>query len=169
MKSKILAMIILAIVLGSCATQKKKLEKFQTFALNNPGELAKLCADKFPVKEITKPGRVDTVPGKTVFLPGKTIYLKGDSVKCPDQQVDCPPSTTAQPDTVYREDTAKLKVWMDKWQSERDSLNLVKGQLKETKDNLETSERKNQTKLWTIVALIGILGAGVFLKIKGIL
>lgn len=168
MKSKIL-IVIMAMLLGSCATYQKKLNKFQTFALNNPSELAKLCADKFPVKEITKPGRIDTVPGKTVFLPGKTIYLKGDSVKCPDQQVDCPPSTNAQPDTVYREDTAKLKVWMDKWQNSQDSLNMVKGQLKTTRENLEASERKNQTKLWTIVALIGILGAGVFLKIKGIL
>lgn len=168
MKSKILSMIILAIVLGSCATQKKKLEKFQNFALNNPGELAKLCADKFPVKEITKPGRVDTVPGKTVYLPGKTIYLKGDSVKCPDQTVQCPPSTN-KTDTVFREDTAKLKMWMDNFQKERDSLNLVKGQLSEVKDQLKSSEIQNRTKLWTIVALIGIIGAGVFLKIKGII
>lgn len=169
MKSKLTIIVILAMMLGSCATYQKKLNKFQTFALNNPAELAKICTDKFPVKEVVKPGRVDTLPGKTVFIKGETIYLKGDSVKCPDHSVDCPPSTTAQPDTVYREDTAKLFVALDKEQKTRDSLNLVKGQLTEVKDQLKKSQNSNTTKSYIIMSLLLVIGVGAFLKIKGLL
>ena len=169
MKNKLTLMVILAMLLGSCATYQKKLNKFQTFALNNPAELAKLCTDKFPVKEVVKPGRVDTVPGKTVFIKGETIYLKGDSVKCPDHSVECPPSTNAQPDTVYREDTAKLFVALDKEQKSRDSLNLVKGQLKQANEQLKKSQNSNTTKSYIIMSLLLVIGVGAFLKIKGLL
>lgn len=166
---KKLTVMILAMMLGSCATYQKKLEKFQNFALNNPVELSKLCADKFPVKEVVKPGRVDTVPGKTVFVTGKTIYVKGETIKCPDDSVQCPPSTKAQPDTVYREDTAKLFVALDKYDKARDTVSQQKGTIKELKGQLKKSDIANTQKTWTIVALIAIIGAGVLLKIKGIL
>lgn len=169
MKSKLTLIVILAIFLGSCATYQKKLNKFQTFALNNPAELAKLCTDKFPVKETVKPGRVDTVPGKTVYVQGKTIFVKGEPVKCPDDSVKCPPSTKAQPDTVYREDTAKLFMALDREQKTRDSLNLVKGQLKERGEQLKKSEKNNTTKSYIIISLLLIIGVATFLKFKGLL
>lgn len=158
------------IMLSSCASYKKQLNKFQTFALNNPAELAKLCTDKFPVREITKPGRVDTVPGEIVYLPGDSIPCPdGSKVKAPDKKVQCPPSTVCTPDTVLQEDTARLFVALDKADKLKDSLNLVKGQLKERGEQLAESKKTVTSRNWTIAVLILILGVATVLKVKGIL
>lgn len=75
---------ILAIVLAGCNTYQKQLNKFQLFAYNNPGEVAKICAKDYPfIGGETKSDtviRIDTVKGQihrdTIVVNGiKTIRL----------------------------------------------------------------------------------------------
>lgn len=161
MKSKLIMFGVIAMMLASCATYEKKLNKFQLFALNHPAELAKLCADKFQVKEITKPGRIDTVPGKTVYLPGDSIPCPdGTKVKSPDKKVQCPPSTICTPDTIRMEDTAKLFLMAADRDKYKDSLNVMKGKL-------EAVKKISSSRLWIIIGVAGAIALAIFSKFKG--
>lgn len=169
MKSKILFMAILALMLGSCATYQKKLNKFQQFANQNPAELAKLCGNKFPVKTEYLPGRVDTIQGREIVVKGYPIPCPdGTKVTPPDRTVKCPPSTV-QHDTLKVEDTAKLFLALDSNAKLNTKVNTLNGQIIEKDKALEDSKSQSKQRLWGLIIMAGALGVGIFLKIKSII
>lgn len=121
----------LLILLSGCMSVKKAEKVMRA----NPTELAKLCADCFPVKESEViEGKRDTLFSEVTKIDTLKVEVLAD---CPDGTkvvVDCPPNKVIyrdviinKTDTIKVRDTAKEQVLQDKITSlENDNKGLTK-------------------------------------------
>lgn len=136
----------------------------------NPDKLAELCAEEFPGSDTVfikgdTTVRVDTVTeGVFIEIPCDTVTL---TAKCPPTKVITRTvtihDTLIKPD-VYKEANLNFTIQArDKTIAEQAiTINRIQGDLDKMKD------KRNW---WRMVALIlaGVLGLGIFLRIKRIL
>jgi len=152
MKRFILSLACIALLASACVTQKKVDKYFdrnpeflqvkaEAYLNDHPEVLAQKCSEKFPVKEVTKPGKPviirDTIPGQTIPCP-------------PSGLVQCPPSTKDSViirDTTYLEDTAKLYALEARY---RDSLQLQFNTLQGSINNEFKAKTEVETRLTTL-------------------
>jgi len=124
--------LIICLLFISCASEKK---------------LAKICADKFPIKDSTIIiEKIDTtyeyIKGDSIRVP---IYLKGSVVY---KDTICPPVkarvvTKTKEKIVYQENTAKIRVFelqIQKISQEKQKLTDENNKLKDTIKN-KTNQR----------------------------
>lgn len=149
---RISIVLLACILLSGCKVTEKKAKEW---AYNHKSELAKWCADCFPVKPI------EVIKGVPVLIPGDTIVTT-DTVKvqvdCPDgTKVECPPTrivtirdTLMSTDTVKVRDTAKERVLEDSLSDREERLT----------DALKSRDG------WRKFGLIGwgILGVGLLVR-----
>ncbi|MFN8406768.1 MAG: hypothetical protein U0X71_04735 [Sphingobacteriaceae bacterium] len=138
--------IIYVLLLSSCASQQKQADRAYRFFRQNPTNLAKLCADQYPVKE-------QWIAGKEI-IQIDTIRLADEKVPCPtlgNQKtafIRCPGAKTIvqkihRTDTLFRENTARITD--------------ISNQLNETK--MELAITKRRTKLLSLIcATVCLLG-----------
>lgn len=158
-------LLFISIAFISCNPVKKAIKTFN----ENPEAAAAYCADKFPVEDI----RVitDTIEKTDTLIEGKFIEIPCDTVTL---TAVCPPSkvitrTIRITDTIIKRDQAK-EITLQNTVGQRDktigeqavTINRIQGELDKMK------EKRNW---WRIVALIlaGVLGLGIFLRIKRII
>lgn len=100
-------LLLLALLLSSCYTQKKAAQQTSKAYLTYPGPFAQQVVKWFPPK-VYDSTRVEIRPGKVTYLPGDTIVIDCDSVVKQTQsyiighkqaprtsivRIPCPPST----------------------------------------------------------------------------
>lgn len=155
-------LVLLGGCLQSCVTQRK-VEKYLN---NNPLFASEWCGTKYPVKE-------RLIKGKDSIIE-KTVEVKGDSVDCPPQvkgndtirvKVKCPDQKIVyhnvyRTDTVEKENTAKLNALQLRYNE------LVKNYAVE-KDNRLEAEYDAKKWMWWFIGLVGIVGIGILMKLKG--
>lgn len=146
------------LLLSSCMS----VEKAEKVMRANPVELAKLCADCFPVK------KSEVIKGDIVYLPSDTVYVESVEVveviaDCPDGtkvKTKCPPCKdkiihipSLRVDTVEVRDTAFEEVL----KNERDDYNNKYSNMEQLRDGW----RK-----WCLVlgGVLLLLCIGLFLK-----
>lgn len=153
MKNLVKSLLILSL-LSSCMSVKKAEQVMRA----HPSELAKLCADCFPVKE-------SEVKIDTKFIKGKDS-LRVDTVEadCPDGtkvKKKCPPCNVKDPDTlvitkeVKLRDTAYEKVLI----KERDEA------INERDEATKSRNGWRKSSLWAW-GIIGAAGLWIALKSK---
>lgn len=174
---------IMAFIVSSCNSYKKQLNKFQTFGYQHTNELAKMCAEKFPVKDsvgapvidstkradnINYQGRIDSLKDKATTLQRKMYQ---DSVN----KTDCAKSSQyyknqvtglvnqisslqqsykpCKPDTIFKTNTVYRKDVAE--------LSVVSSRFRMANDSLhvqkqltEKSEKTARTRLYLIIGLI---------------
>lgn len=152
MKTKLL-LLITAVLLSSCMTQKKQQRIATAYMHSHPVELATLCNIHFKPQTIFKEGK----PIHT----SDTTYLPGEEIPCPEgaSHVQCPPQKTIR-DTVFRTDTmeivdkASIAVLLD----QINTLSISEAVLK---NELSNSRKANRNKTWWIIGLgLAVLGLG---------
>lgn len=167
---KAFTLLFVMILLSSCMSWKKQLERSTTFFVKNPEELAKLCYTKFPTKPDT------LIIGKTDTVPGPVVYVKGDSVKCPDgskqkspdKVVKCPASTH-RVDTVFREDPRKVFLFQSEIKRFKDSVLVLHTKLQESEKNVREARKQSQNRLFIVIGLIVLIVGGFIARMKGFL
>lgn len=166
---KLIVIGFVSILIASCASYQKKLNKAKNFLLADPTELSKLCSDRFPNKN-------EYIKGKTDTVAGATIYVKGDSVKCPDgtkkkapdKSVKCPPSTHSV-DTIKVADSAMIYYLTAQIKKADDSLNIYHERMKVRDAEIVKTKKENRKKIFIIIGLCALIGGGVLAKIKGVI
>lgn len=154
-----------AILLGGCLQSCVTERKVEKYLKKNPLFASEWCAEKYPVKEKFIKGK-DSIIEKTVTVKGDSIPCppneKGEvvKVKCPDQKIVY--QNVYRTDTVEKESTAKLSALQQLYND------LDKKYAIEKESRLE-AENKAKKRLWWLIGLVGVIGIGVLLKIKGVL
>lgn len=147
-----ISILIACILLSGCKVTE---QKAKDWAYNHKSELAKWCADCFPVKPI------EVIKGVPVLIPGDTVVTT-DTVKvqvdCPDgTKVECPPAriitirdTLVSVDTIKVRDTAKERVLEDSLSDREDRLT-------------DALKSRNTWRKWCLI-FGGLFGIGVVLR-----
>lgn len=154
---RILILLLASLLLFSCKAQRKiNAEKYYE---ENQMDLAALCAVKFPVIPIFKPGETIT---KT-----DTVTLAGDSIPCPPDstgvivKIPCNPKIItvheSRTDTIIKENTAQIAGFIS------DKAKL-EGQKQVLLSQLEAHKKKSRDRLWIIIAVSTVLGLFIFFK-----
>lgn len=157
--------LLLAIVLlASCTTQNKV---YTYMGKNNDFKL-KYLAENCTVNEITK-----LIKGKDSIIE-RTVTLVGDSIPCPTingiiQKAKCPDARIVYKE-ILRVDTV-LKQIENKAKLDYLSASLSKVNDLLAKEKIERTQAENtaQKRLWYLIGILGLIGVGVFLKVKKIL
>lgn len=154
-----------AILLGGCLQSCVTERKVEKYLKKNPLFASEWCGNKYPVKEKFIKGK-DSIVEKTVTVKGDSIPCppneKGEvvKVKCPDQKIVY--QNVYKTDTIERENTAKLSALQIRYND------LYKKYAIEQYNRLEDKKKANKW-MWMFIGLVGVIGIGVLLKIKGIL
>ena len=118
-----------ALLLSSCIS----VEKAEKVMRANPVELAKLCADCFPVK-------VSEVKIDSIFIKGKTT-VRTDTVQadCPDGtkvKVKCPECKLVTPDTIRINNVTKIRdtAFEEVLKNERDDYKNKYANMEQSRD-----------------------------------
>lgn len=192
---KLIAICLLLFV-GGCMTAKKQQRIAESFYADFPDSLAKACMQKFPPKvgEV-KPGvvKVDTVvktdtaavnrwakrfDSLLANLPVKVIHANADSMRKAIRSIlvnqfseECKSMAVEKwrVDTLPVADSAAIKYWYGSYMHERDERNKVEGKLQAMETEKDAWKSKARNRWWIIAGLIVAIGAGIFLRIKGIL
>lgn len=149
-------LFLLLLLLSGCVS----VEKAERVMRSHPKELAKLCADCFPVREI------EVIRGDTVVLIDTVSEVISDTIRvnadCPDGTVvtvDCPPNKiitrvvkSHTTDTIKVRDTAYERVLSD----ERDDYRDKWANVEQSRDTW----RKRAILGWGILLALGV-GFGV--------
>ena len=155
---RILTIIVISILLGSCTTSKKA----KKYAYSHKDELAEWCAECFPVKES------EITPGKTIFIPGDTL-ITTDTVKvqvdCPDgTKADCPPAKIVTVrDTVVRTDTIKIRDTAKETVLSNNNNNL-KIDVAERDREIVSLKDRNKKLNYALMILGGLIAVGLFVR-----
>lgn len=176
MKRIIFSLACISLLASACVTQKKVDKYFdrnpgflqvkaEAYLNDHPEVLAQKCTEKFPVREVVKPGKPvisrDSVPGPTIPCPPSGV------VQCPPSTVD---SVTIR-DTIYLEDQAKIYALEARYQDSLQSqFNTLQGKIStelEARITAETkltqlAEKYGSAKI-AIMALAGILIVAVII------
>lgn len=179
MKRFIFSLACIALLASACVTQKKVDKYFdrnpeflqvkaEAYLNDHPEVLAQKCTEKFPVREVVKPGKPvisrDSVPGATVPCP-------------PSGTAQCPPivnETITIRDTTYLEDTAKLYAlearYRDSLQSQFNRLQgeintELKGKITAETKLTQLAEKYGSAKI-AIVVLAGFLILFLFISAR---
>lgn len=148
----------------SCvSTYERQKIKAEKFYLSNPKDLAKICANEFPVKDIFIKGddkivsdtiyRTDTVFTQ-IFVNGETKYIK----------TPCPVNKTIT-NTVYRVDTVKIER-TDKLKVVTDNLNATNDLLEKEKQSLTKAKNTKNIFMYISIGLFLLIIAGIAYLIK---
>lgn len=153
------------ILLFTSCSQSKKLQKAKETMLSNPAELAKICADRFPVKDtvIYKPGSVE----RDTLFEYQEIYIP----------VECPPSDkdTVIQWKVKREKEIVVEQYRDtsiiyrRDQAKEYSLHSEIDQLKKENSKLIAKVdtlKKYRDWMWILIIAV-IIGGGLWFWFKG--
>lgn len=158
-----LIIVLLALFVAGCATTERKAKSYY---LDHKDQLAELCKDCFPVKEIY-------IKGEEVYLKPDTVFKKGDTVvveaDCPDgskAKVKCPPNDTIEVyipvmriDTMVKADSAAIFYWKNEYlklEKEKKNLELDVVELKEDKSYW-------MKRAWIFGGIIGLyIGFSIF-------
>jgi hypothetical protein len=152
--------IAIAVILSGCATFEKQKSRAELFYRTYPNELAPICADAFPVKQIM-------LPGKAVVTHDTTI-IPGPQLKCPPDAagktttLNCPPNKTIR-DAIYKTDTMVLEntARVDQYRQEL----LTCGTTTEAQEKqIEQLKAESIKKLWWIIGLSVALAGSVALR-----
>lgn len=166
-KQLIFILLILMLIAGliqSCkVSEQKKIDKAKIVALNHPNEFAQICAQLFPVRESFIKGK-DSIVRDTLYeekVVKVPVVVKGDTIfvdaKCPKTKTLT--NTVYRTDTLFKENTAKLKALENLYNKRGDELNKTKTLLTEAK---LSSGQKN----WVIGGLAFLFFGAFFLWIR---
>ena len=157
----LLAIATMAVFSVSCLTEQKAVD-----FLTKRGQLPRICADLYPPV---------VTPGKIVHT-SDTVLQEGPQVPCPPAPVDsagkqkivyvkCPPSIFVH-DTISQHDTIENFARIEAQGRQIDSL-IVVAKVREAAEKKAEKQAKNR--LFGLIGLSGIIGAGLFLKLKNII
>lgn len=157
--SKLIVIYFIA-VLASCTTVKKAKQVLN----DNPYDAALYCAEKFPVKDTTYfiEGVIrDTVTDFIETTKYDTTTLKDTVVKTITKTNFV---IKIKIDTLvkFRENTARVEAKEYELQTLKKSLDYI------TKEAVEWERKAKRNMKWLLI-LAGVLGVGIFLKIKKII
>ncbi len=160
----LVALTLIISCMFSCVTryerQKIKAEKFYS---ENPKDLAKICADNYPVKETIRKGK-DSLITDTVFrtdsvfveriVNGKTEYVK----------IPCPTNKTINR-YIYRTDTVKIENTA-KISSLSNDLNKVRDLLDKEKQSLIKAKKTKNIFMYISIGLFVLIIVGIAYLIR---
>lgn len=161
----ILYTAFIALMLTSCSTLEKKIEKAKSVAYANPKSFAEFCGNVYPPKESYIKGKDSTIVDTLVRRDTVTVFITGKDGRIDTVKLPCPPckgitKTIFRTDTVKQENTAKLEAVMN------DKMKFEQMYALENKARLEAGKTA-KNRLWYLIGLLGVIGVGVVLKIKG--
>lgn len=158
-------LFLLVLVFVSCNPLKKAVKTFD----ENPGPAALYCSDRFPSRDTIILGDtvtiIDTITeGVMIEVPCDTVTL---TAVCPPAKIITKVKTVI--DTVIRIDQAKVLASLHTI-SERDKT-IAEQAITINRIQSDFDKMKDKRNWWRMVALIlaGVLGLGIFLRIKRIL
>lgn len=151
---------IAILIASGCSTFNKQKSKAEQFYQRYPNELARVCADAFPVKEKLIPGK-ETVKHDTTLVAGPEI-------KCPpaadgkQTTLHCPPTKNIthyvyRTDTLIKENTARV----DQYRQDLLTCGNTTEGLENQVNDLKTAER---SKLYWIVGLVAAMAGSIVLR-----
>lgn len=156
---------VTVLILSGCYTERKARQEMSKAHLNYPSILPELCADLFPVTEITIQGDTvfvtDTV-FDAIFFPSDTTILN-DTVRIvktlPGKTVTIT-NTVTRVDTIIQKSTAEIA-----------ACSIARdGAIKLANDNAATAAKwKKRATLYgfSALGLILVIGVWTYFKIKG--
>lgn len=163
---KRILILLVVIVMASCSSYKKQLAKAQAFYTQYPNELAKVCADKFPIGIQYIKGR-DSISYDTTY---KTIW-----VSCPPNGKDTSrikiplaiPTVNhhQRPDTIIKTNTAAY----DSLKNHSYAQDIIASALRQQVADITAQDKADaHTALMRLFIIIGIgivIAAGIAIKI----
>lgn len=158
--NKLIIIYFIVAAFISCTSVKKAKKVLN----NNPYDAALYCAEKFPIKDTTYfiEGIVrDTVTDFIETVKYDTTTLKDTVVKT---IIKTNLVIKIKVDTLikFRENTARIEAKEYEMQQLKSSFNYI------TKEAEKWEARSKQNMKWLLI-LLGIVGVGIFLKIKKII
>lgn len=146
----------------SCVSSKRAAN-----ILEQRGELAGICADKYPPKTEYKQGQT--------IVKSDTAYLPGDSIPCPPSihgndtvivKVKCPNhriihDTITRTDTIREENTKRVADLYGK-------LGIANKEIYDQDKEIKTLTKQRNLLSLSLFGLLALLGAGIFLRIRKI-
>lgn len=139
---------IFAICMVGCATEKQ-LQKAET-KLSQSGRLAKICADRFPSREVVK----DSLITDTLLL-GEYIFdtiRVNDTVYIDKVQIKTVYKTMYK--IVYREKTDKIEALQLELDKARQDLAVANSKWGETIKELQSAQKSAKYRLWWLWIVI---------------
>jgi len=151
-------LIIMCVVLCGCATFEKQQQKAELFYRTYPNEMAKICANEFPVK-------TEYLPGKEILTHDTTVLTQTVRVLVPGTKdsVDCPAVKTITKyikriDTLVKVNTAAVD-------SMKHYTAVKELDIAGLKQALKDSQATAKNRLWVSIVLGVVLVAGVAWKL----
>lgn len=153
--------IWIALIVTSCATQKKATGYFNNHSL----QAAEYCANAFPVRD------------SIIYNPGQIVhkldtqYLPGDSVPCPPAvgqvetkliYVKCPPTKIITDSVFIHDTTTVIRENMAK-------VSAMQQQNAVLTNEFEKAKPWKGRAIWTWVILAVLIGSGIVLRVKSII
>lgn len=160
---KIIKLLLVIILFSSCSLERR-IEKAQTLARANPSSFSELCADLFPVKSIFIKGK-DSIRTEIELRTDTITTIRTVNGKTDTIRTICPTNKTItkyiyKVDTLVKENTAKISAAVN----EKNKYVTLYVKEKEAKEGAQKSAKN---RLWILLGIVGLVGVGVFLKIKG--
>lgn len=146
----------------SCVSSKKAAN-----ILERRGELAGICADKYPPKTEYKQGQT-IVKSDTAYLPGDSIpcppsIIGKDTVmvkvKCPDHRIIY--DTITRTDTIQVENTTRVADLYGK-------LGIANKEIYDQDREIKRLTKQRNILSFSLFGLLVLLGVGIFLRIRKI-
>lgn len=153
---KYISLLVIAVVLTGCMTQKKQQRIARAYMHSNPIELATLCSIHFPAKDTFIKGEPDTVTTEVVRRDTVTVQVEGRDIHVPCPECRQKTRTITIVDTIVRLDEASLAVLLDQINVLSLSEAVLKEKLSEKDRQLKESKQKGYKKTW-IASALGLL------------
>jgi hypothetical protein len=149
-------LIVLVLLLVSCNTEKKQLDKFNNYGYSHTPVAAQLCAVLFPAKDTLIQGRTDTLTRRDTLVSIKVFHSR-DTVEITRTVTVHDTKVIHKTDTVKIVDKAAFAALQNKWQTEHDNGNTLTEKLQVANTNSDIWKKR----FWVAVGIMSIYGVGL--------